>query len=76
MLNGKAKEKFYNTHHKKLARISEIEKVFEKYATVKGKINVSDWEKKKVSLEKDNKLCEWKLKALRDEIGIEDILDI
>lgn len=68
-LKGKAKEQFYSKHKTEIERVQEIANSLQKYTNAKGKISVSDWRKEHSSLMQDISLCEWKLKALKQEIG-------
>ncbi|WP_317854844.1 MobQ family relaxase [Chakrabartyella piscis] len=68
-LQGKDKEQFYDKHQIEIERVDELGKVWAKFSNGSRKINVSDWTKERTSLEQDMSLCEWKLKALKTEIG-------
>ncbi len=68
-LQGETKQQFYATHCAELVRANELNKYWGDYVSTRGKISPKQWANDISKLKKDVSLCEWKMNALRDEIG-------
>lgn len=76
---GKEQKQFYAKYNTELARADELYKRFSDYVANGNKILPKEWKKSIAILENDIDLCEWKMTALKDEIGsaekIKKVLD-
>ncbi|MGL5254282.1 MAG: MobQ family relaxase [Brevinema sp.] len=68
-LKSKAQKQFYDTHIKELTRADELHQRFSDFVAKGNKILPKEWKKSITILESDIDLCEWKMTALKDEIG-------
>ena len=78
-LNSKDKKAFITKYRDKFNRYDELQKVWKEIEATEGKVTPKQWQKTRSTLIDDNKLCEWKMKALKEEIGtaerIQKLLD-
>ena len=78
-LNSKDKKAFITKYRDKFNRYDELQKVWKEIEASEGKVVPKQWHKTRSTLIDDNKLCEWKMKALKEEIGtaerIQKLLD-
>ena len=78
-LNSKDKKAFITKYRDKFNRYDELQKVWKEIEAKEGKVAPKQWQKTRSTLADDNKLCEWKMKALKEEIGtaerIQKLLD-
>lgn len=78
-LNSKDKKAFITKYRDKFNRYDELQKVWKEIEATEGKVTPKQWQKTHSTLIDDNKLCEWKMKALKEEIGtaerIQKLLD-
>ncbi len=68
-LQGETKQQFYATHCAELDRANELNKYWGDYVSSGGKISPKQWADDIRKLKNDVLLCEWKMNALKDEIG-------
>ncbi|MFI3238956.1 MAG: MobQ family relaxase [Lachnospiraceae bacterium] len=68
-LNTKDKKVFIEKYRDKFNRYEELQKIWKQIEATEGKVAPKQWQKKRTSLENDDKLLAWKLKALKQEIG-------
>ena len=78
-LNSKDKKAFITKYRDKFNRYDELQKVWKEIEATEGKVTPKQWQKTHSTLIDDNKLCEWKMKDLKEEIGtaerIQKLLD-
>lgn len=78
-LNSKDKKAFITKYRDKFNRYDELQKVWKEIEATEGKVTPKQWQNTHSTLIDDNKLCEWKMKALKEEIGtaerIQKLLD-
>ncbi len=68
-LSDKDKQAFAMKHPSVLRRYKELQAVWKKIQSTEGKLTPKQWQKTRTNLEHDLTLCDWKLKALKQEIG-------